>query len=319
MSLIDKPDGTLPPSIEPAVPTAPAAPDAAGATSAPPRRESPGRRFRRRLLRSWATRVALLVLAVWLVTALAAPWLAPHDPLAQDLGARRLPPGSADHLLGTDALGRDTLSRLVYGARVAAQAALTSVSVGLVLGVPPALVAGLLKGWWDAVFSRVADALLSFPPLLLALAIVGVMGPDLTNAMLAIGIVFVPRFYRIVRAATLAVREETYIDASRSIGTPTGWVLRRHVLPNVLAPLAVQVSIALGFAILAEASLSFLGLGVQPPDPSWGSMLSEGRAAWFYTPWPLVVPATAIVLCVLACNVTGDGLADSVGREKGLV
>lgn len=286
-------------------------------TAGPARFESPGRRFRRRFLGSWATRLALMVIAVWLLTALFAPWLAPHDPLVQDLKDRRLPPGSAGHLLGTDALGRDTLSRLIYGARVAAQAAGISVAVGLVIGVPPALIAGLLRGWWDGIFSRAADALLSFPPLLLALAIVGVMGPNLTNAMLAIGLVFVPRFYRIVRAATLAVREETFIEASRSIGTPTWWVIRRHVLPNVLGPLVVQVSIALGFAILAEASLSFLGLGVQAPDPSWGSMLSEGRAAWFYTPWPLIVPATTIVLCVLACNVTGDGLADSVGRERG--
>ncbi|MDF1604664.1 ABC transporter permease [Nocardioides sp. YIM 152315] len=311
MSLVDKPDGLLPPAVE----SAPV--EEHGPALVPARHESPGRRFRRRFLRSWVTRLALLVLAAWLVTAIAASWLAPHDPLAQDLQARRLPPGSPDHLLGTDTLGRDTLSRLIFGARVAAQAAITSVTVGLVVGVVPALVAGLLKGWWDAVFSRAADALLSFPPLLLALAIVGVMGPNLTNAMLAIGIVFVPRFYRIVRAATLSVREETYIEASRSIGTPTHWLLRRHVLPNVLAPLAVQISIAFGFAILAEASLSFLGLGVQAPDPSWGSMLSEGRAAWFYTPWPLIVPATTIVLCVLACNVTGDGLADSVGRERG--
>lgn len=283
----------------------------------PAREESPGRRFRRRFLGAWSTRLALVVLAVWMLTAVFAPWLAPHDPLVQDLQARRLAPGAEGHLLGTDSLGRDTLSRMIYGARVAAQAAGISVAVGLVIGVPPALVAGLLRGWWDATFSRAADALLSFPPLLLALAIVGVMGPNLTNAMLAIGLVFVPRFYRIVRSATLAVREETYIEASRSIGTPTWWVIRRHVLPNVLAPLVVQVSIALGFAILAEASLSFLGLGVQAPDPSWGSMLSEGRAAWFYTPWPLIVPATAIVVCVLACNVTGDGLADSVGRERG--
>ncbi|WP_110207083.1 ABC transporter permease [Nocardioides daejeonensis] len=279
--------------------------------------ESPRRRFVRRFTGPWANRFALLVLLVWLVAAVAAPWLAPYDPLVQDIDARRLAPLSDGHLLGTDALGRDTLSRLLYGARVAGLAAITSVGVGLLGGLVPALLAGLLRGWWDAVFSRIADALLSFPPLLLALAIVGVMGPNLTNAMLAIGVVFVPRFYRVVRAATLAVREETFIEASRSIGTPTAWILRRHVLPNVLSPLAVQISLAFGFAILAESSLSFLGLGVQPPDPSWGSMLSEGRAAWFYTPWPVIVPTVTVVLTVLACNVVGDGLSDSVGREKG--
>ncbi|WP_235735586.1 ABC transporter permease [Nocardioides alcanivorans] len=281
--------------------------------------ESPRGRFLRRFTGPWANRVALLVLAVWFIAAIAAPWLAPHDPLTQNIDGRRLPPFSDGHLLGTDTLGRDTLSRLLYGARVAAQAAVTSVGVGLLGGLVPALLAGLLRGWWDAVFSRIADALLSFPPLLLALAIVGVMGPNLTNAMLAIGVVFVPRFFRVVRAATLAVREETFIEASRSIGTPTHWILRRHVLPNVLSPLAVQISLAFGFAILAESSLSFLGLGVQPPDPSWGSMLSEGRAAWFYTPWPVIVPTVTVVLTVLACNVIGDGLSDSVGREKGRV
>ncbi len=279
--------------------------------------ETPRRRFLRRFTGPWANRFALLVLVLWFVAAVAAPWLAPHDPLVQDIDARRLAPFSDGHLLGTDTLGRDTFSRLLYGARVAGMAALISVGVGLAGGVVPALLAGLLRGWWDAVFSRIADALLSFPPLLLALAIVGVMGPNLTNAMLAIGIVFVPRFYRVVRAATLSVREETFIEASRSIGTPTHWILRKHVLPNVLSPLAVQISLAFGFAILAESSLSFLGLGVQPPDPSWGSMLSEGRAAWFYTPWPVIVPTVTVVLTVLACNVTGDGLSDSVGREKG--
>lgn len=273
-------------------------------------------RFLRRLGSSWANRAAIAIMLLWLLTALLAPWVSPADPLVQDVTGRRLPPLSDGHILGTDSLGRDVASRLVHGARVAAQAGVTSVVVGLALGVPPALLAGLLRGWWDAVFSRVADALLSFPPLLLAMAIVGVMGPNLNNAMLAIGIVFVPRFYRVVRAATLAVREETFIEASRSIGTPTAWILRRHVLPNVVSPLAVQISLALGFAILAESSLSFLGVGVQAPDPSWGSMLSEGRAALFYTPWPLVIPAVTIVVCVLACNVLGDGIADSIGRER---
>jgi peptide/nickel transport system permease protein len=306
MSLVPTPE--IPPVVDVAGPD----PTEPGA----PRHESPRRRFLRRFTGPWTSRAALLVVAVWLFVAVTATWLAPHDPVVQDLTARRLPPLSPDHLLGTDSLGRDTLSRLMYGARVAAQAAAISVLVGLTFGVPPALLAGLLRGPWDAVFSRIADALLSFPPLLLALAIVGVMGPNLTNAMLAIGIVFIPRFFRVVRAATLAVREETFIEASRSIGTPTSWVLRRHVLPNVVSPLAVQISLALGFAILAESSLSFLGLGVQAPEASWGSMLSEGRAAWFYTPWPIIVPASVVVACVLACNVLGDSMADSVGRER---
>ncbi|MGY1814527.1 ABC transporter permease [Blastococcus sp. SYSU D00820] len=302
-----------PPEIVPPVlPSTVGAPPAGDADEAAA--PSPRRQFARRFLRSVTNVAALTVLVVWAAVALLAPVIAPHDPLAQDLLARRLPPLSDGHLLGTDSLGRDTLSRLLFGARVAAEAAITSVAVGLAIGVVPGLVAGYLRGWWDAVLSRIADALLSFPPLLLAMAIVGVMGPDVTNAMIAIGIVFVPRFFRVVRSAVLAVREETFIEASRSIGTPTGWVLRRHVLPNVASPLIVQISLACGFAILAEASLSFLGLGVQPPDPSWGVMLADGRASWFYTPWPIVVPAVTIILAVLACNLVGDGVNDSVGR-----
>lgn len=280
-----------------------------------PRSESAGQRFRRRFLSQAVNWVALLILVLWVVVALLAPLLAPHDPLTQDVASRRLAPLADGHLLGTDDLGRDTLSRLIFGARVAGEAALISVSVGLLGGVLPGLLAGYFRGITDAVLSRVADALLSFPPLLLAMAIVGVMGPSVRNAMFAIGVVFVPRFYRVVRSAVLTVREETFIEASRSIGTPTSWILRRHLLPNIAPPLVVQISLACGFAILAEASLSFLGLGVQPPNPSWGGMLADGRLAWFYTSWPIIVPAVTIVLTVLACNLVGDGINDSVGRE----
>ncbi|MFS3128315.1 ABC transporter permease [Nocardioides sp. Bht2] len=277
--------------------------------------ETPRRRFVRRFTRRHLNLVSLGFLLLVIVSGLLAQWLAPHDPLAQDVVNRRLPPFSPDHLLGTDNLGRDTLSRLLYGSRVAVQAAVISVGIGLGIGLVPALIAGYLGGWWDGVLSRIADTLLSFPPLLLAMAIVGVMGPNLTNAMTAVGIIFAPRFFRVVRSAVLSVREETYIEASRSMGTPTHYILRRHVLPNALSPLIVQISLACGFAILAEASLSFLTLGVTPPEPSWGRMLAEGREAWFYTPWLTVIPAVAIVLTVLACNLMGDGIRDSVGRE----
>lgn len=277
--------------------------------------ERPSRRFIRRFGRSYVNKLALLILLVIVVVGLLAPWIAPFDPLLQNVAQRRLPPFTDGHLLGTDNLGRDTLSRLMFGARVAMQASLVSVGVGLAIGVVPALVAGYLGGWWDAVISRIADTLLSFPPLLLAMAIVGIMGPNLTNAMFAIGVVFAPRFYRVVRSSVITVREETFIEASQSIGTSTGYILRRHVMPNVLSPLIVQISLACGFAILAESALSYLGLGVVPPAPSWGRMLSEGRDAWFYTPWPIIFPAVAITLAVLAFNLLGDGIRDSVGRE----
>ncbi|MFD4181229.1 ABC transporter permease [Rhodococcus sp. NPDC058514] len=278
--------------------------------------ESPRRRFLRRFRGRRAAVVSAVFLIAITVIGLLAPLLAPHDPLVQDLTARRLPPLSDGYLLGTDNLGRDTLSRLMYGMRVAVSAAAISVSVGLALGVVPALIAGFLGKRWDAVISRVADAFLSFPPLLLAMAIVGVMGPNLTNAMIAIGIVFAPRFYRVVRGAVISVREDTFIEASRSIGTPTGRIIRKHILPHIFSPLIVQISLACGFAMLAESSLSFLGLGVQPPDPSWGRMLAEGREAWNYTAWPVLIPAVAIIAAVLACNTLGDGIRDSVGREN---
>ncbi|MFD6856607.1 ABC transporter permease [Rhodococcus sp. NPDC060086] len=278
--------------------------------------ESPRRRFIRRFRSRPAAIASAGFLILIAVLGIAAPLIAPHDPLVQELSARRLPPLSDGYLLGTDNLGRDTLSRLLYGARVAVFAALISVSVGLLIGVIPALVAGFLGGKWDAVISRIADAFLSFPPLLLAMAIVGVMGPDLTNAMLAIGVVFGPRFFRVVRGAVISVRENTFIEASRSIGTPGSMIVRKHVLPHTLSPLIVQISLACGFAMLAESSLSFLGLGVQPPEASWGRMLAEGREAWNYTAWPVVIPAVAIISAVLACNTLGDGIRDSVGREN---
>lgn len=277
--------------------------------------ESPRRRFVRRFRSSPVGIASAVFLLLLVLVGVFASWIAPQDPLVQDVVHRRLPPFSPGHLLGTDNLGRDVLSRLIYGARVAVQAAVVSVGLGILAGVVPALVASYLGRWWDAVASRIADTLLSFPPLLLAMAIVGVMGPNLTNAMIAIGVVFAPRFFRVVRSAVLAVREETYIEASRSMGTPTWFVVRRHVLPNVLSPLIVQISLACGYAILAEASLSYLSLGVTPPNPSWGRMLSEGREAWYYTPWLTVIPAIAIILAVLACNLLGDTISDSVGRE----
>ena len=276
--------------------------------------ESPARRFRRRFLRERGAVVALCFLLFVVLCAIFAPLLAPYDPDAQDL-ANRLQPFSRDHLLGTDDLGRDVLSRLLYAARVSLVAALQATAVGVVLGVPVGLVAGYVRGWFDNLAGRVADATMSIPALLLALAIVGVLEPNLTSAMIAIGIVYAPRLFRVTRAAAISVREETYVEAARSVGTAPLRIVSGHVLPNVLSPLIVQISLSMGFAILFEASISFLGLGVQPPDASWGSMLGRSTRFFEEAPHLVVVPGVAIILTVLSFNVLGDGIRDSLGRE----
>ena len=283
-------------------------------TTASEQVETPFRRFRRRFLQRRVGLVAAGLIAVLVAIAVLAPWVAPYDPRAQDL-LRTLEGPSGAHWLGTDEVGRDVLSRMIFGARVSLLAAAQAVVLAVVLGLPPGLIAGYFGGWIDTVVSRINDTVMSFPPLLLAIAIVGVFGPNLRNAMLAVGIIFAPRFLRLTRASVLAVREETFIEASRSIGTPTTRILRTRVLPNTVSPLLVQTSLSLGFAMLAEACLSFLGLGVQPPEASWGAMV--GRAYRFLNQSPTLVifPGLAIVVAVLAFNLFGDALRDSIGRE----
>lgn len=276
--------------------------------------ESPRARFWRRFKRQHGAVLAAGFLAAVALAAVFAPLLAPEDPIEQSLSNSFADPGG-DYWLGADRLGRDTLSRLVYGARYSLFAAVEAVSVAVVLGVPLGMVAGLTRGRIDAAASMAADAVLSIPAIILALAIVGVLGPDLTNAMIAVGIVYAPRLFRVVRGAAMAVREETYIEAARASGVRTLRVVRGHVLPNVLSPLIVQISLALGFAVLAEAAVSFLGLGVQPPDASWGVMLGQATSELESHPILVLVPATAIVLTALAFNTVGDGLNDSLGRE----
>lgn len=272
------------------------------------------RRFFRRFRRQRPAIVALCFLVSLTTIALLAPVISPYEPNQQTL-TRILERPSFDHWLGTDDVGRDVFSRLLYGGRLSLLAALQAVGVGVVLGVPPGLVAGFFGRWVDLVIMRITDAVMSFPPLILAISIVGVLGPNITNAMLAVGVIFAPRFLRLVRGAVLTVREETFIEASRAIGTPTPWVIRRHILPNVMSPLIVQISLASGFAMLAEASLSFLGLGAQPPQASWGSMLSRGVRHMTDAPWLIFAPGLMIALTVLAFNILGDGIRDSIGRE----
>jgi peptide/nickel transport system permease protein len=289
---------------------------AAGARERPltDRPESPRQRFVRRFRRERPAVVALVVVVLIALAALLAPLLATHDPDAQVLTDRLQAP-NGEHWFGTDDLGRDVYSRLLYAGRISLLAAVQATAIGIAIGVPLGLAAGYLRGWVDVVLSRIADAVMSIPALLLALAIVGILEPDLTSAMIAIGLVYAPQFFRLTRASTLAVREETFIEAARSVGGTSRAIITGHVLPNALSPLVVQISLAMGFAILFEASISFLGLGVQPPDSSWGSMLGRSTRFFEQSPHLVLIPGLAILVTVLAFNVIGDGVRDSLGRE----
>jgi peptide/nickel transport system permease protein len=280
--------------------------------SKPP--ESSRRRFIRRFSKQRLAVIALCFLLLLVFVAIFCAWLAPYDPDKNDL-RNVLSSPSREHWLGTDQNGRDTFSRLLYGTRVSLMAAVQAVGIALLLGLVPGLVAGYIGGKVDTFIMRVAEAFMTFPPLLLAMAIVGVLGPGLTEAMFAVGLVFAPRFARLVRGLVLSVREETFIEASRSIGTSTPRMLRRHVLPNILSPLIVQISLALGFSLLAEAALLFLGLGVIPPQSSWGSMLQSAYRNLSTSKFQAIPPGVAIMLTVLAFNLLGDGIRDSLGRE----
>ncbi len=260
-------------------------------------------------------RIAVAAAGVLVLVALAAvlaPVLAPYDPLAQSLGETLQGP-SAAHWLGTDALGRDVFSRLLHAARVSIPAALLALSVAVALGVTSGLVMGYVGGRIDRVGMTVTDVVLTFPGVILAIALIAVLGNSTVNAMLALGIVFSPNFARLARAETLAVRKENYIAAAELLGYPFVRVLGRHILPNITPPLLVQAFLTFGFALLAQSGLSFLGLGVQPPHPGWGSMLAEGASYMSQSPLLIIPPGAAIAVTVLAANLLGDGLRDSIG------
>lgn len=250
---------------------------------------------------------SLVFLLALVLVALLAPWISPYVPSEQDL-ANTLAAPSASHWLGTDDLGRDVLSRLIYGARVAIYASFLSVGIAVVLGVPIGILAGYVGGWLDEGVGRVIDTLLSFPAIVLAIAVTGALGIGLTNAMVAIGIVFAPQLARLARARALVVREQLYVDAARCFGGSNGHILWRHVLPNAIQPVLVQVTILLAGALLAEASLSFLGLGIQPPDPSWGAMLARAYQSMELAPEQMYAPGIAILLTALAFNSVGESL-----------
>ena len=284
----------------------------------PPQRaveiETPGRRFLRRFRRQYAGLVALVYLMMLTAVAVVAPVITPYDPNKGILLERNQGP-SAKHWFGTDDLGRDVFSRLLVSARVSLLATVQATAISIAVGTPFGLLAGYARGWIDTLTSRVTDAVMAIPALLFALAIVGILGRDVTNAMIAIGLVNAPRFYRVVRGVTLVVREQTFIEAARATGATLVRVVLLHVLPNVTSPLIVQASLSMGFAILFEASISFLGLGVQPPEASWGTML--GRSAQFMEdhPYLVVFPGLAIFFTVLAFNVLGDAINDSLNRR----
>ncbi|MBQ0925598.1 ABC transporter permease [Saccharopolyspora endophytica] len=276
---------------------------------------APGwRRFARRFRTNRLAFTALIVLVVLAVASAAAPLLAPYEPDAIDV-LNRLSGSTPEHWLGTDGLGRDTFSRLLLAGRISLFAALLAVVVAAAIGVPFGLLAGYSGGWIDWLLGRAADVLMTFPAIILAIAIIAATGPGLINAMIALGIVYSPRLFRVVRSATLAVRAETYVEASVSIGTPVHSIITRRVLPNILSPLLVQISLMLAAALLAEAALSLLGLGVVPPTPSWGNLLGRGFVEIRSTPLLVVWPGLAIAIATLCFNLIGDGLQDSLGRE----
>ena len=252
---------------------------------------------------------AAIVIFVILM-AIFAPQVATHDPAAQE--AKRLLPPNTDHFMGTDELGRDVFSRVVFAARTSLYVGVLSVSLAIVLGVTAGLLAGYIGGRFDSVMVGFMDILFAFPTLVLATVIAGLLGPSLTNAMLAIGVVYSPTFARVARGAVLSVKNEAYIEAAHVVGGKQRHIILRHVLPNILAPLIVLATLSLSLAILAEAGLSFLGLGTQPPDAAWGLMLSQGRKFMELSPGLAIFPGLAIMITVLAFNFLGDGLRDAL-------
>lgn len=279
------------------------------------RSDRPMRRFARRFAQHRVGVVSAIFLVIIILVAVLAPLIAPADPDRQDLAGAYLGPLSDGHLLGTDNLGRDVLSRLIFGARVSLLAVVQAVTVGAVIGIVSGLLAGYLGGAVDWIVMRLTDSIMSFPPLLLALTVVAALGPSLTNAMIAVGIIFAPRFTRITRSSVLVVREETFIEAARAIGTPRGAILRRHVLPNVISPIIILASVLAGHAMVIEAGLSFVGLGAQPPQSSWGAMLADSFAFTSNAPLLSIWPGLLIAVTVLMFNLLGDGIRDSIGRE----
>jgi peptide/nickel transport system permease protein len=286
-----------------------------GAVAAPPAavihkaRVTPLVRAWRRAARRPPALAGAVVVLLYVVLALGAPWIAPADPLRTDWGQIRKAP-SAAHPLGTDDLGRDILSRVVYGTRISMQAGVFSIFLAMAIGVPAGLVAGFYRGAFDQMIMRLTDAWLSFPFLILAIGLVTILGPSLTNATVAIGVGATPTYIRLTRGLVLSTREEDFVQAARALGAGDLRVMSRHVLPNITSALLVQATVSIPGAIIAEAILSFLGLGVQPPSPSWGTMLNAAQQFLETAPWMAWWPGLAIFSLALSFNLAGDGLRD---------
>jgi peptide/nickel transport system permease protein len=265
----------------------------------------------RRLARNRGAVVGAIILILLVLAGLMAPLITSYDPLEMAPKDRLQPPGPA-HWFGTDNFGRDIFARVVYGTRISLPMGLISVGLALSIGLIGGLLSGYYGGWIDASIMRLVDILLAFPGLLLALAIIAALGPSLVNAMLAVGISVSPTYIRVVRATVLSERELSYVDAAHSIGTPSWRIIFRHLLPNTLTPVIVLSTLGVASAILTVAALSFLGLGVKPPTPEWGAMLSEARNYLRPAPWTMTFPGLAIVIAALAINLFGDGLRDAL-------
>lgn len=266
------------------------------------------RKFRKQTLAVWA---GLFVLAL-IIVAIFAPWLVPFDAESYfDYDALNSPP-TWTHWLGVDSLGRDIFSRIVMGARISLAAGFISVALGALVGTVLGLLAGYYEGWWDRITMRISDVLLAFPGILLAIGVVAVLGSSMVNVIIAVAIFSVPAFARLVRGSTLAIKNMTYIEAMRSIGASDRVIIFRHILPGTISPIVVYGTMRIGTSIITAASLSFLGMGAQPPTPEWGAMLNEARADMLLAPHVAIFPALAIFLTVLAFNLLGDGLRDAL-------
>jgi peptide/nickel transport system permease protein len=277
--------------------------------------ESPGARAWRRLIKRKGAVVGLGIIVVFVGVAIFAPLFAPYDPIQQSWSTIRKPP-SLQHWFGTDESGRDLFSRVIFGARASLLAGIVSITIALGLGVPVGLLAGYAGRWVDALISRITDAMLACPFLILAIALAAFLGPSLENAMIAIGVTATPIFVRLTRGQVLAVKVEDYVEAARAVGNPPTRIAYKHILPNILPALIVQATISVATAIIAEASLSFLGLGQQPPAPSWGSMLNTAQRFLTNAPWMAIWPGLAIFLIVLSFNMVGDGLRDALDPKE---
>ena len=272
-------------------------------------------RFMRELLSNKAGLVALGVLATLLLIGLGASWIAPYDPNAQDL-LNRLAGPTRSHPLGTDDFGRDVLSRLMSASWISLRSSGQAVLVAAAIGIPGGLIAGSFPGFIDGVLSRIADAIMSLPGVIFAMAIVGVLGPGLTNAMFALGVIISPVIFRVMRASTTTARHQNYVEAARALGCSTPRLLARHVLPNAISPVLVQLTFASGLAIIGEASLSFLGLGAVPPTTSWGTMIRDSSRTIQRSIVPFLPPATMITVTVISLSVVGDALRQAIGGGR---